>query len=63
MSVDELPHEELVAHAERAAVFRSMQFTETEAHLLAAAAEVRPEDVQRLLSRGCTHAWAVRILI
>lgn len=62
MSTAELPDAELVAHAERANVFRSMQFTETEAHLLAAA-DVQPDEVQRLLSRGCTHAWAVRILI
>ena len=63
MSEDEgLFDAEMQAHRDRANVFRAMQFTETEAHLLAAA-EVLPADVQRLLSDGCSHALAVRILI
>lgn len=60
--MSEIPVEEKALHEGLVKVFRSMGFVETESHLLAAS-RVEPEEVQRLLSHGCTHALATRILI
>ena len=57
-----LTDEEVRAHTDLAKEFGEMRFTETEAHLLAAAL-VDPDAARGLLGRGCSHRDAVRILI
>lgn len=58
---DELPAEEREIHTRRAAEFKRLNFTETEADLLAAS-EANPDEAAALLSRGCPHKLAVAIL-
>lgn len=59
---DEPASDEVRDHASLVDVFRSMDFTETEANLLAGSS-IEPASAHKLLADGCTHQLAVRILI
>jgi hypothetical protein len=54
--------EELAAHKKAMKGFKELGFMETEADLLASAG-ARPSEAYSLLIRGCSHKYAVLILI